>query len=402
MAGSPIRPICRPICTPIIRGINTLVGNSAFSPLSVFSGGKVGALYDSKGWQNTSSPTGLWQDSGRTTPVTALGQPVGAIDDSSGNATHLLQATGNLRGTFSGTPATFGSDVVTNGNFATDTVWTKGAGWTIAGNLATGAAASSDLSEPVTLSAGEWAITYTVSGFVAGTVQAKLSGTTDSFFPSRFADGTYTDVARFETGNNTLTFVGSGATLSLSNVSLKKINTYSAPYGVRFDGVGNVYQQAGTFVMPIPCYAITAARRVVSQSTSAGFFSAFQDASNQFTILSLNTASAQTRFRSTARGLVSTTGVAAQWVDGVSAVIDALNIVGTTDNQINNNTVVTIANTWTSPDTLATAKMGTTGVSGLAPAMAYMWFGGLLVGANPGTNRAKLKTYFGAVAGLTL
>ena len=99
---------------------------------------------------------------------------------------------------------------------------------------------------------------------------------------------------------------------------------------------------------------------------------------------------------------MSATGVAAQWADGVSAVIDALNIVGTTDNQINNNTVVTIANTWTSPDTLATAKMGTTGVSGLAPSMAYMWFGGLLVGANPGSNRAKLKTYFGAVAGLTL
>ncbi len=388
-----------------IRGVSspiTTVGGSSFSPLSVFTGGKVGGLYDSNGWQTPSAPVGLWQDLARTTAVTAAGQPVGAIDDSSGNAAHLLQATANLRGTFSGTPATFGGDVVTNGNFATDTVWTKGAGWTIAANLATGAAASSDLSEAVVLSAGEWSITYTVSGFVAGVIQAKLSGTTDSFFPARTANGTYTDVARFETGNNTLTFVGSGATLSLSNVTLRRISTYSGPYGVRFDGVGNVYQQSGTFVMPIPCYAIMAARRVISQAGSQALFGAWQDSSNQFMLLNLNTASAQTRLRSTARGLVSATGVAAQWTDGVSAVVDALNIVGTSDNQINNNTVVTIANTWTAPDTLATAKMGITGISGAAPTIAYMWFGGLLVGANPATDRAKLKTYFGAIVGLTL
>lgn len=39
----------------------------------------------------------LYQDSGRTTPVTANNDPVGAADDASGNANHLLQATAGKR-----------------------------------------------------------------------------------------------------------------------------------------------------------------------------------------------------------------------------------------------------------------------------------------------------------------
>lgn len=40
----------------------------------------------------------LWQDSARTTPVTTVGDPVGAIDDLSGNGHHQLQATSGNRG----------------------------------------------------------------------------------------------------------------------------------------------------------------------------------------------------------------------------------------------------------------------------------------------------------------
>lgn len=39
----------------------------------------------------------LWQDSGRTTPVTADGDPVGAWDDASGNGNHVIQATAGAR-----------------------------------------------------------------------------------------------------------------------------------------------------------------------------------------------------------------------------------------------------------------------------------------------------------------
>lgn len=41
----------------------------------------------------------LWQDSGRTTPATADGDPVGAWDDASGNAGHAVQAASGARPT---------------------------------------------------------------------------------------------------------------------------------------------------------------------------------------------------------------------------------------------------------------------------------------------------------------
>lgn len=61
--------------------------SSPFNPTSLFTGGQTG------GWWDASDMTTLWQDSGRTTPATAAGQAIGAIDDKSGNGNHLLQAT---------------------------------------------------------------------------------------------------------------------------------------------------------------------------------------------------------------------------------------------------------------------------------------------------------------------
>jgi hypothetical protein len=62
-----------------------------FSPASLFAGGVVGAVYD------PSDLSTLWQDSARTTPVTADGDPVGCIDDKSGNGNHATQPTGVRR-----------------------------------------------------------------------------------------------------------------------------------------------------------------------------------------------------------------------------------------------------------------------------------------------------------------
>jgi len=66
-------------------------GTAPFSPVSLFTGGYVGAWYD------PSDLSTLWQDSARTTPVTADGDPVGCIDDKSGNGNHLTQATSGKR-----------------------------------------------------------------------------------------------------------------------------------------------------------------------------------------------------------------------------------------------------------------------------------------------------------------
>lgn len=59
----------------------------------------------------------MYQDAAGTTPVTAVGQPVGLMLDKSKGLT-------------------LGSTIITNGNFESDTSWAKGAGWTIAGGVA--------------------------------------------------------------------------------------------------------------------------------------------------------------------------------------------------------------------------------------------------------------------------
>lgn len=63
----------------------------SFDPLSLFGQGQAGAWYD------PSDLSTLFQDSAGTTPVTAHGQPVGRINDKSGNGNHLTQATAGRR-----------------------------------------------------------------------------------------------------------------------------------------------------------------------------------------------------------------------------------------------------------------------------------------------------------------
>lgn len=58
-----------------------------FSPLSLFAAGEQGAWYDPSDFSS------MFQDSAGTTPVTALGQPVGKILDKSGRGNHATQAT---------------------------------------------------------------------------------------------------------------------------------------------------------------------------------------------------------------------------------------------------------------------------------------------------------------------
>jgi hypothetical protein len=50
-------------------------------------------------WYDPSDLATMWQDSAKTTPVTASGQPVGYMSDKSGNAYHLMQATAANRPT---------------------------------------------------------------------------------------------------------------------------------------------------------------------------------------------------------------------------------------------------------------------------------------------------------------
>lgn len=68
-------------------GVNRIGGGGGgdFNPASLF-GGAQGAYYD------PSDLASMWQDSARTVPA-VVDQPVGAIDDRSGNGNHAVQAT---------------------------------------------------------------------------------------------------------------------------------------------------------------------------------------------------------------------------------------------------------------------------------------------------------------------
>jgi hypothetical protein len=87
----------------------------------------------------------LYQDSAGATPCTTAGEPVGLVIDK------RLGGLNNL-----------GPELLSNGNFDTDTVWTKGTGWTISGGVATydGTGGTSAIYAPVNVSAGK---TYLIS-----------------------------------------------------------------------------------------------------------------------------------------------------------------------------------------------------------------------------------------------
>ena len=91
--------------------ITNILGAGRFDPASWFAAGEQGAWYD------PSDFTTLFQDSAGTIPVTAVEQPVGLMLDKSQSLA-------------------LGNEIIVNGNFATDTWWTKSAASiTIAGGV---------------------------------------------------------------------------------------------------------------------------------------------------------------------------------------------------------------------------------------------------------------------------
>jgi len=85
-----------------------------------------------------------------------------------------------------------GTNLATNGTFASDTGWTKGTGWTISAGVANGAAGSgSNLSQVIAslVTSNLYKVTYTITRS-AGTVAVNVGGTAGV---TRSAAGTYTE-----------------------------------------------------------------------------------------------------------------------------------------------------------------------------------------------------------------
>ncbi len=78
--------ILRPILQPVMQPVDYEYGD-VFNPLSLFAGGTQGFWYDPSDFST------LFQDDAGTTPVTAVGQPVGSMLDKSGRGNHATQST---------------------------------------------------------------------------------------------------------------------------------------------------------------------------------------------------------------------------------------------------------------------------------------------------------------------
>ena len=110
-------------------------------------------------------------------------------------------------------------EIAQNGSFSTDTLWTKGAGWTIGSGVATATGAiSTDISQiPVlTVVAGQaYAVTYTITRSAGGLIPS-IGGQSGV---ERTASGTYREII-IAAASTPIAFTGNAFTGTLDNVSV--------------------------------------------------------------------------------------------------------------------------------------------------------------------------------------
>ena len=168
-------------------GLLYLMGHPTPNPRTLFANNEAGLALDVeaaylRGW--------IYQDSAGATVAAAAGDPVGLILDTAKGGLDQL-----------------GGDLVSNGTFASDTVWTKGANWTIGSGVATKTGgAANNLTQTITSTAGLWyRITMDVTR-TAGTLTVSLgtSGTTYAMS----ASGSYTFYILAGSSTQTLTLAG--------------------------------------------------------------------------------------------------------------------------------------------------------------------------------------------------
>lgn len=131
-------------------------------------------------------------------------------------------------------PLAYGADtapnLILNGDFATDTVWTKGLSWTIAAGVASvnAPAALSALTQSVVLVAGAtYEVTVTVTSYTGGSLSVRLrnSGANVVTLGAAVAAGTFKYTGVLTGAANELALVAPNnlAIYSIDNVILRRI-----------------------------------------------------------------------------------------------------------------------------------------------------------------------------------
>jgi hypothetical protein len=192
----------------LIGRARALLPGGEINPLSAFTGGK-------QGWWREAAdprygPVTMWQDSAGTTPVTAVEQPVGLVLDRK----HGLAR---------------GAELTTNSGFDTDTVWTKGLGWTISGGASrfetTGAAATLYHTTAALVAGNAYEVTIVVSAITAGGVFGRFEGGTAVAGTPHTTVGTHRSIMFAVAGNTQLGIraVSTTTGLVVDSVSIKEL-----------------------------------------------------------------------------------------------------------------------------------------------------------------------------------
>lgn len=113
---------------------------------------------------------------------------------------------------------------VDNGDFASDTIWTKGSGWSIGAGVATATGAISTAisqTSPKTVTSGRaYRVTYTITRSAGGLIPS-IGGANGT---ERTASGTYTEIV-IAGSTQTIAFTGNGFTGTLDTVTIENIDT---------------------------------------------------------------------------------------------------------------------------------------------------------------------------------
>lgn len=140
--------------------------------------------------------------------------------------------------------ATAPSDLVSNGAFASDTVWTKGDGWTIGSGTGSSDGSqteASDLSQAILTVGKQYRVVYTVSGYSAGNLTPYAGATAGT---SVSANGTYREFIDCTTNTSfslqaDADFVGSVDNVTVHEV-IAQTDTFAAIDGSGISGVNSV------------------------------------------------------------------------------------------------------------------------------------------------------------------
>jgi hypothetical protein len=248
-----------------------------------------------------------------------------SVKEIAGN--HRYQTTTGSKPILRGSPV--GSNLVTNGDFASGTGWTAGAGWAIGSGVATATASSGTLTSTLTATASKsYLIAYTVTR-TAGSVQVSFGGRNGI---SRSASGAYIEYLDNTLNTNALVFTGTTFDGTIDNVTIFDVSAdaVTAPYALHMDGIDDFLTTAAVDFTATDKMAVVMGVRKLSDggNGTAVELSASADANNGAFFLRAPSGGVN-NYQLLARGSVNVTATASGITAPNTSVIgNVVDIVG--------------------------------------------------------------------------